>query len=112
MKKLSKHLIAILMLFSTSIFAEPFVAVGPGTITYLENGWFGEGFALHFTVGLAGCPAPPTEFGLLPSHPQYKEIVALMMIAYSNNESVQLVADSNVCILGARTKIVSIRLSR
>lgn len=87
-----------------------YAAVGPGSLTFIENGWFGEGFAVHMSAGIAGCPAPNTEFGLSATHPAYKELVALLMSAYFTEKQVEFVVDQGVCTLGNRTSIISIRL--
>ena len=87
-----------------------FAAVGPANITYIENGWFGEGFAVYLSQGISGCAAPPTQFGIAASHPAYKEMVALLMSAYFTQKPVELVVNTGSCTLGARTAITSIRL--
>ena len=84
--------------------------VGPANITFIENGWSGEGFAIHLSQGIAGCGAPPTEFGIAASHPAYKELVALLMSAYFTEKPVEVVVNTGSCTLGARTAITSIRL--
>ena len=84
--------------------------VGPANITYIENGWFGEGFAVYLSQGISGCGAPPTQFGIAASHPAYKELVALLMSAYFTEKPVELLVNTGSCTLGARTAITSIRL--
>lgn len=98
-------------LLSTSAWSG-YVETGTGYITFIENGWAGEGFAIHMTAtaAVSGCGAPPTEFGIEASHPAYKILVSLMMMSYSQQSPTQLVVDQNVCTLGARTKVISIRL--
>ena len=83
-----------------------------GQITFIENGWFGEGFAIHMenSVQTAGCPAAANEYGLEASHQAYKILVALMITAYTQKLPVQMVVQPGTCVLGARTKIISIRL--
>ena len=87
-----------------------FAAVGPASITFIENGWFGEGFSVHLSSGITGCGAPATEFGIPASHPAYKELVSLMMSAFFTEKKVEVVVNQGVCTLGNRTSIVSIRL--
>jgi hypothetical protein len=84
--------------------------VGPANITFIENGWSGEGFAIHLSQGISGCGAPPTEFGIPATHGAYKELVALLMSAYFTEKPVEVVVDTGNCTLGARTSIISIRL--
>lgn len=88
-----------------------YAATGAGYITFIENGWLGEGFAIHMTdlAAISGCPAPGYEFGISADHPAYKILVALMINAFSQHTQVQLVVDQGVCVLGNRTKIISIR---
>ncbi len=102
---------AVVALFSTAAWSG-YVSTGTGNLTFIENGWFGEGFAIHMTstAAVTGCGAPATEFGIAADHPAYKYLVSLMMMAYSQQLPVQLVVDQGVCTLGARTKIVAIRL--
>ena len=88
------------------------VATGYGVITYIENGWAGEGFAIRMTntVTTSGCTAPAHEYGISATHPAYNILVAMMMSAYSKQTTIQLVVDQGVCVLGQRTKILSIRV--
>jgi len=89
-----------------------YAATSSGQITFIENGWGGEGFAIHMenAVQTAGCPAPAYEYGLDASHQAYKILVALMITAYTQKLPVQMVVQPGTCVLGARTKIISIRL--
>lgn len=112
MKTIFEFTVAICLLFLSLPSLGAAVATGNGTLTYIENGWYGDGFAIHHTNSVSGCLAPPTEYGLQPSHPQYKEIVAMLIAAFVNGTTVELVADSGVCVLGNRTKIISIRLKK
>ena len=97
-----------LLVFSGYVSA--FEIVGTGKITYVENGWYGEGLAIRDTVGLDGCSAPDTEFAIDAGHPGYKELVSLALSAFTSASDVQLVVEKNACIFGGRTKILSIRL--
>ena len=87
-------------------------ATAPTQITFLENGWYGEGFAIHIIpgTGVTGCPVPEYEFGIAKSHPAYKDMLGLAMMAYASGSKVQLVVDTGVCVLGNRTNVISIRL--
>lgn len=102
-------LLLIAPLWSNSAYSA-IAAVGPAKITFIENGWSGEGFAIHLSQGIAGCSAPPTEFGVDASHPAYKELVALLMSAYFTEKPIEVVVNTGNCTLGARTSITSIRL--
>lgn len=106
-----KNLVIATAFASTSAFAGV-AFTGSGNITYVENGWIGDGFSIYHTQSVAGCTAAGTQYSLLISHPQYKEIVALMMMAYSNSTPVEFVVDQGNCGLGGRTNIVSIRLGQ
>ena len=88
------------------------VSTGTGKITYIENGWSGEGFAIHMenSSAISGCSAPSTEFGIDANHTAYKILVAMMMMAYSQQIPISLVVDQGTCVLGARTKVLSIRM--
>jgi hypothetical protein len=109
-----KHTLAFFMALIGSLWMNnvysAYAAVGPANITFIENGWYGEGFAIHLTQGIAGCGAPPTEFGIAASHPAYKELVALLMSAYFTEKPIEVVVNTGNCTLGARTAITSIRL--
>jgi hypothetical protein len=85
---------------------------GPGKITFIENGWFGEGLAIHMTSSQSGCNAPDTEYAVLSNHPAYKEIVALATSAFMASSDVEFVVEPSPddCVFGSRTKIISIRL--
>ncbi|MDQ1091084.1 hypothetical protein QE400_000497 [Xanthomonas sacchari] len=84
-----------------------------GKITYVENGWDGEGMAIHTSNdGPSGCSALPNDFAIDKNHPAYKELTALALAAYTSNTDVELLVDSGVCIFGNRTKVISIRLKK
>ena len=87
-------------------------ATAPTQITYVENGWFGEGFVIHIIpgTGVTGCPALENDFGIAKSHPAYKDMLGLAMMAYASGSKVQLVVDTGVCVLSNRTNVISIRL--
>lgn len=101
----------IALVFSTKAFGG-YVASGVGTVTFAENGWFGEGFAVYLSSGAAvtGCPAASTEFWLDAAHPGYKVLIPLLLTAYAQQTPVQLVVNQGDCGAGNRTKITSIRL--
>ncbi|MBN6112939.1 hypothetical protein [Xanthomonas bonasiae] len=87
--------------------------VGPGKITYIENGWDGEGVAIHSSInGPAGCTASLNDFGIEKSHAAYKELVAMALSAYTSNADVEIIVDAGKCVFGARTKVLSIRLKK
>lgn len=97
-------------LFSTPAWSG-IISTGTGTLTFIENGWFGEGFAIHMSgATTTGCGAPTNEYGIASDHPAFKYLVSLMMMAYSQQLPVQLVVDQGVCTLGARTKVIAVRL--
>lgn len=87
--------------------------VGPGKITYVENGWGGEGVAIHTSInGPAGCTASLNDFGIEASHAAYKELVAMALAAYTSNADVEVIVDAGKCVFGGRTKVLSIRLKK
>ncbi|KAB7770984.1 hypothetical protein CEK68_01835 [Xanthomonas sp. LMG 12461] len=87
--------------------------VWTGKITYVENGWYGEGMVIHTSNdGPSGCSAPLNDFAIDKDHPSYKELTAMALAAYTSNSDVELLVDSGVCIFGNRTKVISIRLKK
>jgi hypothetical protein len=101
-----------LIAFFPSVAQAQYAPTASGQITYIENGWLGEGFAIHMenTVQTTGCPAAANEYGLDATHQAYKILVALMITAYTQKLPVQMVVQPGTCVLGSRTKIISIRL--
>ncbi|MBB4128506.1 hypothetical protein GGR77_003836 [Xanthomonas translucens] len=84
-----------------------------GQITYVENGWYGEGMVIHTAnAGPSGCSAPPNDFAIEKSNPSYQELTAMALTAYTKNMDVGLVVDSGGRIFGGRTKVISIRLQK
>lgn len=108
--------LATLLLGLAAGFAQPAaadpVSTGVTQIEFVENGWYGEGFSIHITpgTGVTGCAAPKEKLGVDKGHPAYKEIVAMAIAAYSTGTKVEFMVEQGVCVLGRRTKIVSIRL--
>jgi len=87
--------------------------VGSGKITFVENGWGGEGLVINYSKnGPSGCSAALNDFGIDKNHPAYKELVAIALAAYTSNADADLIVDTGVCIFGSRTKIISIRLKK
>ncbi|UYK66590.1 hypothetical protein NG831_21265 [Xanthomonas sacchari] len=86
-------------------------AIAAGKIIYVENGWYGEGLALHTSNdGPSGCPGPLNNFAIDKNHPSYKELTAIALAAYTTNANVEFVVDSGSCPFGNSTKVLSIRL--
>jgi hypothetical protein len=82
-----------------------------GRITWVENGWSGEGMAVQLTGGtISGCPAPGNEFAVSSSHGGYKDIVELIMLAYRSQSQVRLVVSRGTCLIGSRTSITAVRV--
>jgi len=93
----------IIVMFMTIIYSAHAMAwsvVGNTKINFVENGWNGEGLALHVDYGLSGCPAPDTEFAISANHPAYKELVSIVLAAFTTQAKVQIVADPEVCLFG------------
>lgn len=106
----ASFLVAAISLFQTVQAAD---VVGPGKITYIENGWDGEGIAIHSSInGPGGCTASLNDFGVEKSHAAYKELVAMALSAYASNADVEIIVDAGKCVFGARTKVLSIRLKK
>ncbi len=85
--------------------------VSLGKITYIENGWYGEGMVIHTSNdGPSGCSAALNDFAIDKNHPSYQELTAMALTAYTKNMNAGLVVDSGVCLFGGRTKVISIRL--
>jgi hypothetical protein len=82
-----------------------------GHITLVENGWFGEGLALHLDVSTPNntCPAAANDFGIPKEHPSYKDLVAIALSAHAIGAAVQLGVDQGNCVFGGRTRVISIR---
>lgn len=109
MKKLVS-LIALTFSASATIPAHAWTVTSLSNITYLENGWAGEGLVVKLNNGYPGCPATDTEFAVLSTHPSYKDIIALATSAFMASTNVELVIEPGDCVFGDRTKIISIRL--
>jgi len=102
--------VALLLLSTNSAFAG-LDYTQSGHITYVENGWGGEGLAIHTDTGYGtAAPCGVNDFGISASHPSYKELVAIALSAYATGASVQLVLDQGTCVFGNRTKVLAIRL--
>lgn len=80
-------------------------------ISYLENGWSGNGLAIHVSgAGIDGCPAANNKFALSDDHPGYDTILALALSAQAQDADIELIVDKGNCLFGDRTRILSIRL--
>ena len=93
--------------------AQTFAAVGPTYINYVENGWFGEGIAIHVDQSApAGCVVNTGfgDFGVRSDHPAYDKITALILSAFFSHSAVELVVNPGNCVFGNRTNVVSVRL--
>ncbi|WOS39489.1 hypothetical protein [Xanthomonas rydalmerensis] len=79
-------------------------------ITYVENGWYGEGVAIHMSIdGPPGCSAALNDLAIDKNHPSYQELIAMALTAYTKNMDVGLVVDPGVCLFGGRVKVIAIR---
>lgn len=84
-----------------------------GKITYVENGWYGEGLALHHsTASVTGCTGSPNDFVIDKNHPAYQELLAMALTAYTRDLDVGLIVTKGDCGFGERTKILAIRLAK
>jgi hypothetical protein len=82
--KLKTYMVTILLLpviFLSNVFA--YDLVGVTKINFVENSWTGTGLAIHTDVGIAGCPAPDTEFYIDGAHPSYNELVSIALTAFT-----------------------------
>jgi len=112
----SKSMIGVLLVFAGLGFCHTGQAVellGSGKITFIENGWAGEGLTINYSKnGPAGCSAALNEFAIDKNHPAYKELVAIALAAYTSNADADLIVDPGVCLFGSRTRVISIRLKK
>lgn len=85
--------------------------VATTNIVSLENAWEGEGLAIHVSpgTGVAGC-GNINEFAVSVTHKSYKDIVAMAIAAQISNAKIQLIVDTNNCLFGNRTRIVSLKV--
>lgn len=82
-------------------------------IIQIENGWNGEGLALITDgAGVSGCTGGPTQFAIEVGNPAYKDMVAIVLTAFSSGSNVEMMVDQSNCIFGARTKVISLRLKK
>jgi hypothetical protein len=98
-----------LVLSSGLAYAQSYSVIGPAYITFVENGWFGEGVAVRIdpNTTLQGCGP---DFGVRAEHPAYKQLTALIVSAYHAKSKVELVVNPGDCVFGNRTNITSVRL--
>jgi hypothetical protein len=84
-----------------------------GKIIYIENGWHGEGLAIHMsTNGPPGCSAELNDFAIDRDNLAYKELTAMALASFTSDAEVELIVDPGVCTFGGRTKVVSIRMKK
>lgn len=106
-----QYLLALTTSFSGAAMAVE--VTGYGKITYVENGWYGEGLALHHsTASVTGCTASPNDFAIDKNHAAYQELLAMALTAYTRDLDVGLIVEKGDCGFGGRTKIVAIRFIR
>lgn len=91
-------------------FAMAYSTVTKGKITYIENGWFGEGVALKHSTPTTGCQANDHEYAISADHPSYQQITSLLIAAFTAKLDVELVVLPSDCLFGKRTRVLSIRL--
>ncbi|WP_146009962.1 hypothetical protein [Xanthomonas arboricola] len=105
-----QYLLALMASLAGATMADE--ATGPGKTTYVENGWYGEGIALHHsTASITGCTAGPNDFVIDRNHAAYQEL-AMALTAYTRDLDVQLIVEKGDCGFGGRTKIMAIRSSK
>lgn len=106
-----QYLLALMASLSGATMAAE--GTGPGKTTYVENGWYGEGIALHHsTASITGCSAGPNDFVIDRNHAAYQELLAMALTAYTRDLDVQLIVEKGDCGFGGRTKIMAIRSSK
>ena len=110
MKVVSKVIAAVTLLVAGHSHAADIVGVGQ--IQWIENGWYGEGVAFSFTVGIDGCPAARTEFAVSKDHAGYKELVSMLLAAQASSSNVTLFVEKGTCLFGGRTKVLAIRMAK
>ncbi|WP_153066918.1 hypothetical protein [Xanthomonas arboricola] len=78
---------------------------GFGKITFLGNGWFREGVAIHHsTASTASCTTNPNSFAIDKNHPTYKKLVAIAVAAYASESGFKLIVAKGVCGFCRRNK--------
>lgn len=111
--KFAGKLFAFLIVIGLAEVALAVEAVPVGKITFIENGWYGEGVAFQLSgPGVPGCAAGPTHFAIDKNHAGYKEVVAIALAAYASSSNVELIVERGVCSFGDRTKVLSIRMRK
>ena len=91
---------ALFMLSPATAWAE-IAYTGYGKITYVENGWNGEGLAVHQSGNaIDGCLADPHDFGIDKGNSLFRELVTLATAAFTAGSDVELVVEKGDCIFG------------
>lgn len=83
----------------------------PTKLVSVENGWYGEWLVITALSGTGGCASSlPTEFAVETSHPAYDAILAIALTALTTGSDVSITAQVGTCVLGSRTKVLSIQI--
>lgn len=110
-QKMKMLIVGIVLLAASPSGYASQVALAPTTITFVENGWFGEGLAIQTTATYStSCYGGGTQFAVPITHPAYKDIVAIALAAYAIGSTVQIVIEDSTCAFAGRMSILSIRL--
>lgn len=108
MKILFKINFVVLLCFLSTFSAAE--SVGGGYVQSIENGWFGEGVAFQFSKPLDGCPSEDNYYAVSKDHIGYREVVSILLAAYTTSSKVDLAVEKGVCLFGGRTKVLSVKL--
>jgi hypothetical protein len=103
------HLVSVAVLSSivgTAGAVEPLV--GPYTIVQIANGWTGEQLAIIVSGGASPCPLGPNEYAISSTHPAYKELVSMAMLAFAADIRVLIRLDGT-CVANQRGSILELR---
>jgi hypothetical protein len=100
----------LLSFFLVAAPASAYQMTGKGKIQWIENGWFGEGMVFSFSIPISGCPGSANEFAISKDHVGYKEVTSMLIAAYSMQSDVAITVENGICIIGDRTKVISIRV--
>jgi hypothetical protein len=116
MRRVALAVLSMLFVFGLSSEAmAAVVSTGSRKIVFLENGWYGEGFAVYLKDASIpnSCPISkdaPNQFGIDVTHPSYREMVSALLAAFLAGRNVELMVEDSQCGVG-RTKVLSVRLT-
>ncbi|PPU71169.1 hypothetical protein XmelCFBP4644_16975 [Xanthomonas melonis] len=105
-----RYLLVIALLLSGGAHAVEVTA--NGKLSFVENGWYGEGLSFAHSAPVAGCTGGANNYVIDKNHPSYQELLAIALTAYTRELDVKLIVEPGVCGFGVRTKILAMRLAK